>query len=175
MGFAIAGIGSRKISKTICAEMVKIGTWCNINNVTVFSGHANGSDYSFERGAQDKCIAYLPWPGFNSHLKSIATLVVPEFTPEAMALAEKYHPAWGRLSAGAKKLIARDGFQVLGPDLKTPVNAVVCFTDKGLVKGGTGQALRIAKDYGISILNMGLKEYDTADKVICKLIMIAGA
>ena len=167
--FTIAGIGSRKTPETICAAMFKIGTWCALHDTTVVSGHAAGADFAFESGAQSKCVVYLPWKGFNDKLVSKATFIIPEFTDEVMALAEQYHPGWKRLSAGVKKLIARDGFQVLGSDLKTPVDAVVCYTDKGLTKGGTGQAIRIAKDRGIPVLNMGVRFYDTADKVIHEL------
>ncbi len=45
-------------------------------------------------------------------------------------------------------------FQVLGSDLETPVSFVVCWTIGGKISGGTGQALRIAKDLGIPIFNL---------------------
>ena len=169
MSFTIAGVGSRTTPLEMLEEVEMVGEWCRANKVTVRSGHAHGFDYTIEHGAQELCVAYLPWRYFNDDLISKATLVVPDFTSEAMTLAEHYHPAWNKLNSAVKQLIARDGFQVLGSDLKTPVNAVVCWTPGAKVVGGTGQALRIAKDYSIPILNMGSKEYDTADKVIHEL------
>ena len=53
-------------------------------------------------------------------------------------------PNWGRLSYGGKKLQTRNVFQVLGADLKTPTEFIICWTDK---YGGTQQALRIAKSF----------------------------
>jgi hypothetical protein len=72
----------------------------------------------------------------------------------ARQIARKYHPGWSYLSPAAKKLMTRNTFQVLGSDLETPVSFVVCWTIGGKISGGTGQALRIAKDLGIPIFNL---------------------
>jgi hypothetical protein len=45
--------------------------------------------------------------------------------------------------------------QILGEDLKTPCNLVVCYTAGGKGGGGTGQALRAAKDHNVPILDLG--------------------
>lgn len=166
MSYVIAGIGSRETPKHILKEMKTIGEWCRINGITVRSGHADGADWAFESGAQDLCVAYIPWNGFNSHFISDATLVMPEFTKEVMELAEKFHPSWEKLTHGAKKLIARDGFQILGSDLKTPANMIVCWTKGGKAVGGTGQAIRIAESNNIPVTNMFFDIFNTADKVI---------
>jgi peptidoglycan/xylan/chitin deacetylase (PgdA/CDA1 family) len=79
-------------------------------------------------------------------------------TNDAYVIAEKYHPAWTRCSPGAKKLHARNSHQILGKDLQTPCDFVVCWSDGS---GGTEQALRIAKDYNVPIYNFyenGLEE-----------------
>ena len=164
--FKIAGIGSIQTPNEICAAMFKIGTWCAIQKIEVRSGHANGADWAFENGAGELCIAYLPWVGFNSQLKMCGNAIILDFTKEVMELAEKYHPSFNYLSPGAKKLIARNSFQVLGSDLKSPVNAIVCWTKDAKTVGGTGQALRIAEDYGLPVINMAMEEFNTADKVI---------
>lgn len=41
-----------------------------------------------------------------------------------------------------------------GPEV-TPVSFVVCWTEGGLLKGGTAQALRIATALNIPIINLG--------------------
>lgn len=73
----------------------------------------------------------------------------------ALDLAAKFHPAWNRCSPAAKKLHARNGFIVLGPNLNDPVKLVVAWTPGGLGGGGTGQALRIAQAYGIPVVDLG--------------------
>lgn len=173
--YAIAGIGSRSTEPLILAEMEKIGIWCKQTNITVRSGHAAGADYAFELGSQSKCVAYLPWPGFNANLVSDAELVVykPDFA--SVALAAKYHPAYDRLTQGAKKLMGRSGWQVLGPDMKNKVNAVVCWTeDYQKPSGGTSHAIRIANAYGIPVINMSDPNFQTAEDVIVVLKTILG-
>lgn len=162
----IAGIGSRKTPSTILIEMERIGKWCRDNNITVYSGHADGADYAFEKGTQELCTAYLPWSGFNSNLTSNAKFIIYVRNQQTVQLAKQFHPAYDKLSFGAKKLIERNGWQVLGENLNSPVDAIVCWTDSGKFIGGTSQALRIAKRYNIPIFNMFYEEYNTMEKVI---------
>jgi hypothetical protein len=82
----------------------------------------------------------------------------PEIVAKAQEIARKYHPAWNNLSHAAKKLMTRNTFQILGYDLNTPVSVVVCWTLGGRIQGGTGQALRIAKDMNIPIFNLYNKD-----------------
>jgi hypothetical protein len=82
----------------------------------------------------------------------------PEIVSRAQEIARKYHPAWNNLSHAAKKLMTRNTFQILGYDLNTPVSFVVCWTLGGKIQGGTGQALRIAKDMNIPIFNLYNKD-----------------
>ena len=67
---------------------------------------------------------------------------------------KKYHPAPDRLSAGALKLMARNYCQMFGSSTQAPSSSfVVCYTVDGKATGGTGQAMRMAADAGIPILN----------------------
>lgn len=163
----IAGVGSRETPVTVLSSMHTIGDWCRANNVWVRSGHAPGADQAFEDGAQERCIAYIPWVGFERGFVSRAVLRVPSNMKALRGHAESYHPAWERLSDGAKSLMARNSAQVLGERLDSPVRAVVAWTKDGGNTGGTGQALRIAGNKGIPVLNMFRQEYADAEKV-CK-------
>jgi hypothetical protein len=62
---------------------------------------------------------------------------------------------WNNLSEGDKKLHARDCHQVLGQHLKDPVQFVLCWTENGLVKGGTATAIKLAELHGIPVFNAG--------------------
>jgi len=164
---AIAGIGSRETPGSILAEMVKIGQWCAVNKIQVRSGHAPGADQAFELGAAQFCTAYLPWPSFEEHIpKTGAGFIAPNNWTELMLHAREFHPAWDRLGDGARKLMARNSAQVLGIDLKSPVQVVVCWTAGGRPTGGTGQALRIAAVHNIQIFNMFFEQYSTSELVI---------
>jgi hypothetical protein len=153
-----AGIGSRETPVKFLLAFVEIAETLANNGVILRSGGASGADSAFEMGCkkvQGKMEIYLPWKGFNeneSHLFGV--------TPEAMELAQKFHPKWDKLSDKGKLLIARNGYQVLGESLKNPVDFIMCWTKEGKVTGGTGQALRIAKHYNIPVYNFGKKDFD---------------
>jgi len=82
-------------------------------------------------------------------------------------MVRKYHPAPQHLSRGAFALMRRNSCQVLGEDLSKPSKAIVCWTHPD--KGGTTQALRIAKAHGILIFNMFLPELATHEQVWTEL------
>lgn len=148
-----AGIGSRETPKEILELFTIIGEFLANKDYILRSGHAQGSDISFENGCDlvnGKKEIYLPWSRFEG---SDSNLVVEN--EKAFKIAEEYHPYWHRLSQGAKKLQARNSHQVLGLDLSTPSNFIVCWTKNGKGSGGTGQALRIAWAYNIPVFDFG--------------------
>lgn len=145
-----AGIGSRETPKELIPEIQSISTTLYGEGYILRSGGAPGADTFFENLIpQSGKEIYLPWKGFNDNTSSLY-----EITPESLKMAESYHPGWSRLSTGAKKLMARNCFQVLGFDLKTPVEFIVCWTPEGKIAGGTGQAMRIAKRFDIPVYNL---------------------
>lgn len=153
-----AGIGSRETPKEIIKIMIQIAESLGKKGVILRSGAAEGADTAFEVGCDNvngRKEIYLPWRGFGD---SKSTLIVKD--PKAFELVEKYHPGYSRLSQGALKLQARNSHQVLGLDLNTPSDFIICYTPKGKGSGGTGQALRIAKDYSIPVFDCGLYEDD---------------
>lgn len=52
----------------------------------------------------------------------------------------------------------RNASQILGWRLDIPSKFVVCWTEGGQLKGGTSQALRMAKFYQIPVFNFGICE-----------------
>lgn len=153
INFTYAGIGSRDCPEWVLTLMFSFAKYMGTRGYTLHSGGADGADLAFERGCDSSNGAkhiYLPWPGFNN---STSTLVVSN--PTAWDIASQFHPAWDRLSTGARKLHARNCHQTLGTDLQSPVRFIVCYTPNGSGSGGTGQALRLAKFYNIPIFDMG--------------------
>jgi len=144
-----AGIGSRETPLAICQAMTMIAMEHSGAGYTLRSGHADGADIAFEVGASLKEI-WLPWLGFNGSDSKLLP------SPEAFVMAEKFHPTWHKCSHGARRLHARNCHQVLGKDLQTPSEFIICWTKGALGGGGTGQAIRIAKAHGILV-------YDLAD------------
>ena len=79
----------------------------------------------------------------------------------AIAHAAQYHPAWDRCDDQAKCLHARNSLIMFGDWLDSPVHFVLCWTENGLVKGGTGQAIRIAHRHNIPVFNLAVTPIET--------------
>ncbi len=154
------GIGSRITPIPVINQMVEISTILCSNEWVLRSGGADGADSAFERG----CDAvngvkeiYLPCKGFNGNSSNLYIV-----TNEALDLAEQYHPHWSALNPFAKRLMARNGYQVLGQELYDPTSFVVYWTPDGVElgkettkhTGGTGQAIRVASAYNVPVFNL---------------------
>ena len=151
-----AGIGSRQTPPEILAKMQAIAAQLEARGFVLRSGGADGADTAFELGCTAKEI-FLPWPGFNGRSSPF-----DRPSKAAFELAAQTHPAFDRLSAASRKLMARNGHQVLGATLDQPVSFVLCWTPDGAESeaqrtretGGTGQAIALASRHGIPVFNL---------------------
>lgn len=154
-----AGIGSRETPPEIEPLIEESAGFLSRLGFILRSGGAPGADTMFEMNCTGEMEIYLPWSKFNNNTSSlIIDSMDHEIVYKAREIAKKYHQGWTYLSPAAKKLMTRNTFQVLGYDLKTPISFVVCWTQGGKIAGGTGQALRIAKDMNIPIFNFFNKD-----------------
>jgi hypothetical protein len=144
------GIGSRETPKDILLQMTALAIALDNDDWVLRSGGAAGADSAFELGTDHKVI-YLPWSGFTNKIADNKSYIVP---PLNVDWVYDYHPAPELLSKAGFKLMSRNTYQVLGDDFNTPSEFVVCWTSDGNASGGTGQALRIAKDFNIPIYNL---------------------
>ncbi len=146
-----AGIGSRETPNDILDLMYYLATKLRDTGWTLRSGGAKGADTAFERAA--------------GAIKEI--FKADDATPEAIELASQFHPAWGRCTDYVRKLHGRNAMIILGSDLITPVQFVMCWTPGGaygvMPRGGTALGMRIAQGNGISVKN--LYDQDQVDKV----------
>ena len=153
-----AGIGSRETPMEVQGFFEKIAKSFAEQGFVLRSGGAVGADTAFEKGCDEaggEKEIFLPWAGHNG---SDSTLIVNN--SEAFTIAERFHNHWHTLSPKARDLQARNTHQVLGWDLKTHTDFIVCWTkykDNRPI-GGTTQALRIAKEYRIPYFNAGKYE-----------------
>lgn len=148
-----AGIGSRETPLDILNLMTRVAIALTNDNWILRSGGADGADTAFEIGAGRKEI-YLPWNGFNGKTVDNVSYFLPPETEEARDYVYDYHPSGLYLKQGPFKLMVRNTYQVLGADLQSPADVVICWTSDGKASGGTGQAMRIAKDYKLEIINL---------------------
>ena len=150
-----AGIGSRETPIRVEPMIEEVGRILSRTGYILRSGGAPGADSMFEKYHTGEKEIYLPWSKFNNngskyYLESFSEDIIEK----SMKIAKSYHPRWNQLSQAAKKLMCRNTFQVLGIDLNTPIDFIVCWTKGGTINGGTGQAMRIAKGMGIPIFNL---------------------
>lgn len=153
-----AGIGSRDITDKEASLILAISSKLSEKYI-VYSGNAPGSDITFQLGSEGKCVIYLPWSGFNKEeydpLRSIAHFDVGN-TDIGREYAAKYHPCYGQLKEGGKRLMCRNTHQVLGfKEYPRAEFVVFCANEvAGEVSGGTAQAVKIARDIGVPTFNI---------------------
>jgi len=151
----ITGIGSRHTPPDVCELFTELASEARERDWWVRSGHAHGADYAFEKGARERCIAYLPWNGFNADLETLGATKVEPLREDVLKIVYKHEPYAKDLSDGVKRIKSRNVYQVLGVNLKAPSDVVVCWTIDGDVVGGTALAIKIANTHGIPVVNVG--------------------
>lgn len=161
---AYAGIGSRRTPPGVLRVMELLAAGLAWRGWVLRTGLAEGADQAFYRGAGPDGLVevYLPWPGFNAQARrrGCRETVRDRPAPAAFEVAARAHPAWELVSAGARKLHARNCHQLLGDRLADPARFVLCWTPDGSHDGtsrdagGTGQALRIAAAWRVPVFNL---------------------
>lgn len=165
---AYAGVGSRTTPVLVLRKMTRIAERLEQLGFTLRSGGAPGADLAFAAGAVARARIFLPCPSFfvhkNSAIPSPGAMVIVHERPtsEAFRIAEQMHPNWKRLSDTVRALMARDSHQILGADLRSPCDFVVCWTpdgaqteaQRGRHTGGTGQAIALADRWGVPVFNL---------------------
>lgn len=154
------GIGSRKTPPNVLEQMEMLAVQLADNGYTLRSGAAPGADTAFEIGcdtAGGQKEIYLPWKSFGGNPSQLYTQ-----RPDCFKIAGEIHFAWAYLKPSVHKLMARNVHQVLGQDLHTPSDFVVCYTPDGCTSleqytnktGGTGLAIALASVMNIPIFNL---------------------
>ena len=158
------GIGSRNAPNWALDIAYKLGKELVKYGYILRSGGADGMDTAFENGcieADGKKEIYLPWKDFNNN-KSPFYLI----EEKGMLAAEMLHPNWEVLTNAIKKLHTRNVYQIVGYDWRHNSRFVICYTSWN--RGGTLQALRLAKELGIKIVN--LIDYDDSNNTFDKIL-----
>ena len=171
-----AGIGSRETPNSVKSNMTDIATKLEkkgykLQTGKTFGNKEEGADAAFSKGATNKEL-FAPEP--------------IQVGSTEWKVAQELHPAWGRLTKnwngnpksykgiGGAKLMARNTNQVFGANLDTPVDFVLFYakeTDNPLrPKGGTGQAVEMARRKGIPTINMAYADWkDQLNTLLKKL------
>lgn len=157
-----AGIGSRETPPEVLGWMEQLGEQLGAAGWILRSGFADGADNAFARGAERSdgpMELYVPWAGFNDAPTDDPRIInVQSFSADIhrhmFNVAQHFHPNWNACSNAAKNLHTRNVPQICGADMNTPVTCVICWTPNGKSGGGTGQAIRIARNLEIPIFDL---------------------
>lgn len=168
------GVGSRETPLEMMKVISSLAERLAGEGFILRSGAADGADTAFEDGHNNwrwsdvwdynpdalKEI-FIAWNGFSdrNEKEDGVYCLKGEIVQEAEEIASSVHPAWDRLSRGAKALHSRNCFQVLGKDLRTPSKFLVCYApvDKhGVPKGGTRTAWVLARLWNIPCFNLAI-------------------
>ena len=93
--------------------------------------------------------------------RHLATVRNKDLISETERIASEVHPAWDRCNEWARGMHSRNCHQILGYDLQSPVDAVICWTPDGAVVGGTATVIRIAMKYDIPVFNLGVSDKES--------------
>lgn len=188
-----AGIGSRETSIDIQKEMYKIAKELESLGYVGQSGGAIGADKAFEGANQpwekeDGTVAgtkeftrsksnVTKWAKYSDGKNIASKFVVfksSDSNDKVRNIAKEIHPKKQKLSEkDGLDLHARNTFQVFGKNLDTPVDFVLFYAqeqkDSIRPKGGTGQAVEMARLKGIPTINMADKNWrEQLDNVLNK-------
>lgn len=151
-----AGIGSRQTPANILEIMYLSAKDLARKSYICNTGACKGADQAFANGAieaKGQVQLFVPWPSYEKNWwtnKSNTTIHVLQANDvEAFNSVKQFHPASQNLSQAVSKLHARNFCIIRG------VQFIICWTPNGQITGGTGQALRIAENYGIIVYNLG--------------------
>ena len=160
-----AGIGARATPAAVLADMGVMAGWLARSGWYLETGGADGADSAFAAGAPaEHRTVWLPWRGYDGHRAPECRVLSAAALAACMEVAAALHPAWERCSPAVRKLHARNVAILLGEQLDRPVDAVVCWSERGEPVGGTGMGIRIAESRGIPVLNLGAM----APRAVCE-------
>lgn len=148
----LVGIGSRETPDLVLKRMRILGIKYADNGWLLRSGGAQGADSAFEHGfdmMNGQKEIFLPWEGYNGNEGTNFT--VPD---EAYIILDKYFPAAKGRSPSVRSLLARNCQQVLGDNLDTPADLVICWMKSVKPTGGTKYAVLLAQKFGIPTINL---------------------
>ena len=157
-----AGIGSRETPKNILERMTKIAKDLSdmgykLQTGKTFYGKEEGADKAFSDGTNNKELFGPEGIKVNSREWEVAKELHPNF----QALTKRWSGDLGDWKGlGGAKLMARNTNQVFGANLDTPVDFVIFYAEETnnplRPKGGTGQAVEMARRKGIPTINMAV-------------------
>lgn len=169
-------VGSRETPKEISLLMRELAKQLLANGWDGYSGASGEADKQLEQGyfynfynniKQGNIYCFLPWGHFDNLFKYqegrvyYNTPLLPEYNNAKQIAKEHYdkYNEYNKLSIGAKGMMNRNVYQILGPELARKTNIVFYWakpaTTKNMIcNGGTNLAVALAEYHNIPTLNL---------------------
>ena len=150
-----AGVGARRTPPAVLDSMRDMARELAARGWHLRTGGATEADSAFAHAVPaGQRTVFVPWRGYNGWDAAKCRVLGAAEIRTMRNAAAPYHPAWERCPGRVRDLHARNVAVVLGADMGQPVDAMVCWTDRGRVSGGTGMAIRLARQQGLPVLNL---------------------
>ena len=139
------GVGSRETPAEILQLMTSIALKLDRDGWTLRTGDADGADAAFRDGAYYKEV-YSANDMYNvsKEVYAKARTDFLELHPKPAACKTQF----------IQHLHMRNGLELLGETYDKPSKFVLCWTPNARVIGGTGQTIRLANKYKITVCNL---------------------
>ena len=149
-----AGIGSREVSQDMFRFLSSIGMKMATNEHTLRSGGAIGSDTAFETGhlqvTKHNIEIFRP-----DDISVVKYLEIANSNKMSLLYNACFEYPFDAMKYWTQQLLMRNLLTIIGHNLSTYVDGVICYTRDGQEIGGTRYAIRIAKQLNIPVLNVG--------------------
>lgn len=157
------GIGVRSTPADIQSLMTQMAQALSGAGVILRSGHTPGAMQAFEAGAGDQKEIFVPYTDFANSAgyqdeNDIVPLTHAEHWDEAVRIATKYHSRWDSYTELQQRFLIRNVFIVLGADLRTPAEFMICYSHDVALGDETSHAIKIAtKVANMPIFNLAVE------------------
>lgn len=166
------GVGSRRASSENRPTMTAFAQAMSAKGAFFRSGAASGPDTWFEEGVPSG-LRRLYVPNRSYGKRQSSEIIVPKEANlmrwmRACSIAEGLHPLGRQMNQDLRELMGLSVFQVLGDDLKTPSQFLVCdapdivYDNAGRVvdvDGGTGMAVRVAVLHNVPVYHLAVPSH----------------
>lgn len=160
-------VGSRSTPEDIIEIMKHTGRAIAKKGWVVRTGDAEGADKAFRLGTNiEGGFLEVYTPQESSHI-SYHTWKYDQTEEVSMKLWNEFanrsdRPRWDNMKKYTRNLMTRNVCQVMGYNLETASNCLICWTPDGVTEGknttgetgGTGHAIRVASHFGVPVRNL---------------------
>lgn len=153
-----SGIGNRLATPQAVSDLTHISKKLTANGLLLRSGGRGDCDRACQAGSGSSNEIYYPKhkPEYQYGLPTL---------DESYLMAKLYHDHWDFIPEKYHNYFARNVHIILGKDLRTPSEFVVCWTKDGVYTsehrtkktGGTGHAIAVATTNSIPVFNINNK------------------